>query len=369
VASTFAGVRVVDAGSSAPPDRGRIPALDGLRALACLAVFGVHWQQFTGFRAEWGPFSARRFLENGNTGVALLFILSGALISLPFWSRPSEATRSSIREYVLLRTTRILPAYYVSLIAVAMFSGHIGGGRHLRDLLLHLTFLHNMLEDSFYSLSPPFWTIAVQAQSYVLMPLLMVLVTSMTSRHTVRLALLAVMAGTAYGVHWLLLSRPPVEAVAHWVAAQPTVAAHTLLAHTPHFVLGLVAGAFFRSAKIGSRFGSSPNGRVWMDVSVFLLAAFVVVTLAAPVVDDWFSVPFGRYNLPWVPLALAWVVAAAPRGHVSRILLELAPLRLLGVISYGVYVYHYPAMQAVGRIQEALAGGPAASPWIFAWQL
>jgi len=62
-----------------------IAGLDGLRALAALAVFGVHFQQITGVAGRVGPFDVQTLLANGNTGVCLFFVLSGFLLSLPFW--------------------------------------------------------------------------------------------------------------------------------------------------------------------------------------------------------------------------------------------------------------------------------------------
>jgi len=54
-----------------PSSSNHIAGLDGLRALACLAVFGVHFQQAVSLQGNIGPFDLARFLENGNTGVAL----------------------------------------------------------------------------------------------------------------------------------------------------------------------------------------------------------------------------------------------------------------------------------------------------------
>ncbi len=63
----------------------RLPGLDGLRALAALSVFGVHFNQIVQFDCHIGPVSVYRLLANGNHAVSLFFSLSGFLLSLPFW--------------------------------------------------------------------------------------------------------------------------------------------------------------------------------------------------------------------------------------------------------------------------------------------
>ena len=118
-----------------------IPGLNGLRALACLAVFGVHWQQLTRFDFAVGPFDVRQLLENGNTGVAVFLVLTGFLLSTRLWSqhdadRPGEALRGYWRH----RAVRILPTYWLCLALVFVGAGYwrsIGGWF---DTLLHAFF-------------------------------------------------------------------------------------------------------------------------------------------------------------------------------------------------------------------------------------
>ena len=76
--------------------------------------------------------------------------------------------------------------------------------------------------------------------------------------------------------------------------------------------------------------------------------AIIVVVLATPI-DDWLQIPFGRYNLPYVPLLLAVLIIAAPRSPSLRGVMDAFPLRPLGVISYGVYLYHLPVLHVTAR--------------------
>jgi len=67
------------------------------------------------------------------------------------------------------------------------------------------------------------------------------------------------------------------------------------------------------------------------------------------------AVPWGRYVLPLVPVLLAVMVYAASRAPLTGRLLESGPLRLLGVISYGVYVYHLPVIHMTARMVRRVA--------------
>jgi hypothetical protein len=153
-----------------------IPALNGLRAFACLAVFGVHWQQFTRFSATWGPFDARQFLEHGNTGVSLLFTLSAFSDLAALLGRLLGSGTAVVASICWVEDAPHSPPYYLCLAALLAASGHVIAARDQRDILLHVAFFHNMREESSTAYNPSFWTLAVQAQAYVLMPVVIVLV-------------------------------------------------------------------------------------------------------------------------------------------------------------------------------------------------
>lgn len=64
---------------------GKLTDLDGLRGIACLMVFAVHFGQLSRLQGSFGYFELGRLLENGNSGAALFFALSGFHLSLPYW--------------------------------------------------------------------------------------------------------------------------------------------------------------------------------------------------------------------------------------------------------------------------------------------
>ncbi|MCP4451492.1 MAG: acyltransferase family protein, partial [Planctomycetes bacterium] len=101
-----------------------LPGLNGLRALAALSVFGVHFNQIVQLDWQIGPFNIYTLLANGKHAVSLFLSLSGFLLSLPFWNRlVSGKPLPSIRDYLIRRLIRILPAYYVVLTVLVLLSG------------------------------------------------------------------------------------------------------------------------------------------------------------------------------------------------------------------------------------------------------
>jgi peptidoglycan/LPS O-acetylase OafA/YrhL len=330
----------------------RIPALYGFRAFACLSVFAVHWRQFTDATGTVGLVDLQRAIDNANAP-SFFFILSGFLVSLHFWSGRWGGGRPWVRDYVVSRCVRILPAYYACLAAIIVAQGRgFDTAKDRLNVTLHATMLHNLNEETFYRLAPPLWTIAVQMQAYVFMPLVLIVAIRLSS-WTHRAALVIGLAVIAYAAHRLSLS-PTLEGMsAAWALAQPTVATRSVLAHAPHFLIGILTGlVYVRRAKLGVH--DRLDRATWRSEGLVWLAMIsIVAILTTPLAESrWFSIPFGRYNLPMVPLLIAWIVLETPRTRLARALFDAAPLRWLGLISFGVYIYHHPVLNAVAKLMD-----------------
>jgi peptidoglycan/LPS O-acetylase OafA/YrhL len=127
------------------------------------------------------------------------------------------------------------------------------------------------------------------------------------------------------------------------------VATHSVLAHAPHFLLGLLVGLVY--VKRVSKGEASASSSALREIAVVASVILILLILSTPL-DGFFSVPFGRYNFPVVPILIAWLILETPRTRLARAALDVAPLHWLGVLAFGVYVYHYPCLRAVGGIME-----------------
>lgn len=146
------------------PRGDRDEALDGLRAIAALMVVFYH----CGVQLQWPP-----FVIPGYSGVHLFFVLSGYLISRPFWARLLDGQpMPSWRRYAARRFMRIYPTYFVALVVfVAMrFAGRLHAPS-LTDILLHVLLVFNWGDAAqFLAINIAMWTLAIEAQFYVILP-------------------------------------------------------------------------------------------------------------------------------------------------------------------------------------------------------
>jgi peptidoglycan/LPS O-acetylase OafA/YrhL len=337
----------------------RLHGLDGLRGLAALAVFGVHYNQIIDVETRVGPFDFYLLLANGEYGVALFFILSGFLLSQPFWkSMLNAAPWPDTRTYVIRRLARIVPAYYLALTILILLAGYWRYPQAWTDILLHYSFLFNYAEFSIFSINPPFWTLAVEVQFYCLLPLLFVLIRRCSLRSSI--AVLILLSLLAYGLnYWLITSIDqvipwPWSTALTWVRPYAAVVTHSLLAHLPHFMIGVGCGGLWLHLKT-TRTQSVEMDDLRYEV-IFWVSFILVFLLLATELGDSIQIPYGRYGLPLVPLLLGAMIISTPQTRVARKLLDSRALRILGTLSYGVYIYHLPVLRLVDQrmMQSAL---------------
>lgn len=328
-----------------------LAGLDGLRAIAAILVFFVHYQQFTKISWQYSVFDLERMLKNGDTGVALFFVLSGFLLSLPFWRQFEGEKLLNIKSYLVNRVVRIVPVYYVCLLLIMAMKGFHGSDLTFDNIVLHLLFLHTIRDQFVFGFSPPFWTLAVEFQFYLILPLLFWILFKL--RKSISLGLCVIFGVASY----LLYS-----AVMHYFHQYdyfPFVASlfkpftivinspdghalvYSLLANLCIFCIGIFAAGLY-----------SNNYKVTPKIADLLFVTSSVTTfmiLATPL-DDVFQFSYARYNFPIVPLLLGVIVFTAPISRFAAIFLEFRPVRWLGVISYGIYVFHFPVLNSVSRV-------------------
>src|SRR6266702_4719673 len=157
--------------------RNSIAVLDGVRAIAILMVIVFHINRITG-DSLWNQMAnplASSVATAGGTGVTLFFVLSGFLLFMPFAKALLFDTPWPLARVFYLRSVlRIMPGYYVSLFLLILFMHPEYLQRdHLKDLLLFLTFFMDSSPRTFQQINGPFWTLGVEWQFYMLLPLLM----------------------------------------------------------------------------------------------------------------------------------------------------------------------------------------------------
>lgn len=157
-----------------PKNSYHIPRVDFLRAVAILLVFVSHcsamifgWEGMGKMATEQahGFYKLLGFtLFDGHRGVVLFFVISGLCIRLSHRAQSSF----SAGHFYWRRFWRIYPPYLLSLLIFATIQ-HAA----LNDVLAHAFLVHNFSLEYFHSINPPFWSLAMEFQVYLLYPVLL----------------------------------------------------------------------------------------------------------------------------------------------------------------------------------------------------
>lgn len=161
-----------------------VPWLDFCRSMAILLVLGSHMGDF-GF-AELG----RRYFDWGWTGVDLFFVLSGFLIAKQLWTEIAYTRNVRVGRFLLKRGFRIWPLYYASIGCVLLLDliSRKNPGPLLSDAFCLSDYFHNQVPGS--------WSLSIEEQFYLALPLLLLLLRKLPPKALLGLPLawLAVLA-------------------------------------------------------------------------------------------------------------------------------------------------------------------------------
>lgn len=158
--------------------------IDLLRGVAIVLVFSFHCHLFyfdpnaTQNMIHSGHLSVRRFCiavlpsSVGWSGVVLFFIISGFLIHLGYLT---NSPLFKWRDFFSKRFWRILPTYWLILLALVTIGFLTGRGIDTANLVLHILTFHNLSDKYFYSYNPSFWSLGTEVQLYLLYPLFLFL--------------------------------------------------------------------------------------------------------------------------------------------------------------------------------------------------
>jgi len=325
-------------GGGAVSRRQRTDGLDGLRALAALSVLSFHVWLYRDNRPH--LLGERRLLDHAmlqmNLGLICFFVLSGFLLHRAF-ARAALTGGPAVdaRSYALRRAARIVPAYYVCLTGCLVLFAAVDYRPitpSAEQLPFFALFAQNYSTDTLMQLNPVTWTLSVEAAFYVALPLIGILILWL-ARGSARAQALVLLGFVALTVLWRGL-----ELHHGW----GPVADKTLPAYLGHFALGMLAALWVEHRRLA-------GGPPLTAARTALLGAgglALVVALATwhETTLDLFGSRDVAANLP-AAVGFALIVAAVAAGSGPSIgWLSARPLVFVGVISYGVYLWHLPLL-------------------------
>lgn len=299
-----------------------------------------------------GPFNVEFLLRKFDIGVAIFFILSGLLLSLPFWRAilANEPAPDTSR-YLWRRACRIVPAYYAVLTAIYLIRGGTYTLYGAIDFLLHASFLHPFADYAYYGVHPDLWTIGIEFQFYLLLPLIMRGVGAVF-RKAGAVASIAVLVLTCWGIDFA--AGATLRALAphipdRFLTENGTVISGTVFSYLKLFAFG-IAAAF---AVLRAHFSKAQADAV---CALSAVAAGAVVTLG----DEAGWRTMGTFGWPLNALVLGTFAASLARSHYFAQLFSTRWIAATGTISYGIYLWHDLVLHAVyaGTLRGNLSGWP-----------
>lgn len=322
-----------------------VPALDGLRAVAVLAVIAYH--------LDWP------LIGGGFLGVDLFFVLSGFLITaiLLKTSRhhfaKARSLRSDLAVFYLRRTRRLLPALTLLLLAVSAWAAFVALPEQITNLqsqgLGAVFYVSNWVfiaEDTTYfeAFTDPSplqhtWTLAIEEQFYLVWPVVVLIF--LARRHR----------------SWLIggsLAVATTSAVLMWMTASSGALNDAYLGtftRVHELMIGALAALLIDRPRRGQHRQPSPRttaGTITVS-AVFIGASMVLLSPQGLAYYQGGSVLFSVV----VAILIVALVRHRPDGGA---ILGNPVLRWIGVISYGLYLWHWPMIVWLTPATTSLEG-------------
>jgi peptidoglycan/LPS O-acetylase OafA/YrhL len=319
----------------------RAHGLDGLRGAAALAVVLVHTWMYGGANVPGRSETVDAVIGELRVALMSFFVLSGFLVILP-WVRAAFERRPSpsVRRYLSKRAARILPAYWLALVGAFVLLHGTGHRREagFEDLPFFALFLQNYFEDTRTLLNPPTWSLAVEVSFYALIPLFGWLIVRAVARGGRRAAVAIAGMLMAIGLAFNFAAYQ-----GEWSQTVTT----SLPSFLPVFACGIAAAALTFGRTIGR------SGRITLVVAGSALVLW----------NGWWhhdgTGMWGKVLLD-LPAGIGFALIVVALIQHSPKILAAGPLRWIGIVSYGFYLWHMPVLYVL-RLQGWWSDSPAVS--------
>ncbi len=314
-----------------------IDLLDYARGIAILAVLAYHslGAAYGHWALPWNDDWTRKFsvptsflcflpLSFGSTGVAIFFVVSGFCIHLSFQQQGQKW-----KSFFIRRFSRLYPAYFVSLIFFALlYASHSKFDANVwRTSLTHLFLVFNYVHDDYLSFNGSFWSLAVEAQLYLIYPVLLFLVAKTGWKRT--LTLVGIIEFLIRGAYGIVQVMPNTD---FWNNLYDAVwkCSNSPFGYWFSWSIGAyLADAFLKNEPLPFR-------------------NFLAMPILWLAVGSYFIRPVSTFMFPLFALLTAIVLGKSLAGAkpvFKMPSMTLALLKKIGLWSYSIYLLHEPLVR------------------------
>jgi peptidoglycan/LPS O-acetylase OafA/YrhL len=327
--------------SSVQPPHGYRPDVDGLRALAVSLVVAFH--------------AFPDLVPGGFVGVDIFFVISGFLITGVIWDQ-YQIGKFTILDFYQRRIRRIFPALLLVSFALYGYGYFLMYPEELSRLSLHLTggstFISNFLywnESGYFDRAAEtkpllhLWSLAVEEQFYFFWPLILLIVLRKCKSWALLITFCLGLASFLYGLHALGHDR--------------SGAYFSPLSRFWEIWAGALLAVWSRRVQTQ---GGAPF-KQWVPPAG--LAGLALIVGATYLINRWKAFPGAWALLPVLGAFL--LIAAGPTTPLSRLLLQRRALVGLGLISYPLYLWHWPLL-VLSDLEFPATAAPVRHMWAVA---
>jgi peptidoglycan/LPS O-acetylase OafA/YrhL len=328
---------------------GIISECEALRGWAITLVFLFHYfGSFYGYQPNNNHPYWLNFFLSGNMGVTLFFVLSGFLLSQPFFNQRSP----SIKVFFWNRFLRIMPLYTLFVIMGAITSSNFHQG-------LRAICFWDLRTDRLLPFGAVWWSLGVEIQFYLVLPFFMYLIFSKRIPSWIKGLILSSLAVCAVALYWKALS---IGIFAQYTTNTFSDLTNNLATRWPNFLLGI--GLAYIQKEYGNGIKSyfhKVNKTGVLGDFLLLGSCGAIVIFGAELFRRYgtLGAHLAFFNHYLIESALFFVLMFVLMNFKSnlRIIIVNPVFNVLGILSYSIYLCHVPIMHAT--LIKALTKNPA----------
>lgn len=345
----------------------KLTGADGLRCIACLAVIIHHLSQKLkiGQQPLWLK-NLHSFTLMGNVGVSIFFMLSGFLLSYPFWNHYlNNENFPNIKEYILRRAARIIPGFYIALIisTLLLIVGNIPVEHLWTRFFAGLTFTSSFHYITFFpsEIDGALWSISFEVFCYLLMPIFMYGLFKLFGIK--RLFFKSFLYWIGVMVFILIINQlvhiffTPNEVNRGWQYGIIGGAKYWMPNYNPigffaHFSFGIMAAGFTTALYINSDKLSKLKKAYVFDIIglIILTISFVFIWFMKNQLEFSFSFQNQPFFFPFYQLMIGTTLAILPHTNFLGKILDNTFFKFTAKISFGLYLWHQIIINVVTTV-------------------